>query len=67
MYECTIIYTSQSYIGNNITIKVEITQQLTNFKKLLDTIEIVIENGLNLSNEELKAHALAVYEISLQE
>jgi hypothetical protein len=67
MYECNVISISRSYIGNNVTIKAEIKQQMTNFKKVVDVIEMVIENGLSLSNEELNAHVLSVYELSLLE
>jgi len=67
MRTCRLLSVSRDMVGNNVTVRAEIYQQMTSFKKVLDTIEVEIPNGVTMTDEELNAQVLAIYELSLIE
>ena len=64
MRSCRLVSISRDMVGNNVTVKAEIYQQQSSFKRIEDTIELEIDNGVGLSDEELLAHTLSVYELA---
>jgi len=64
-YDCEIISKMFKPIGNIVLVKASIWQELSTFKKLIDTIELTIEGGMAMEDYQLKNEILDVYKASL--
>jgi len=64
-YDCEITSKMFKPIGNIVLVKASIWQELSTFKKLIDTIELTIEGGMAMEDHQLKNEILDVYRASL--
>ena len=66
MYKCQIISLSRDMVGNNCNVKAEIIKEKEHFLEVVSTIILLVENGASMSDIEIEAYILAVYELSLE-